>query len=395
MPGIYIETFGCQMNEADSEYIAERAAQAGYAIVDRPAEAQVLVVNTCTVRDNAETRAYGRINHFKALKEADPRVRLIVAGCLAEQDRDRMQKRAPHVDAVFGTQELARLGDAIAAWRPEFADDERSEEQALLLPLGGSADCVVDAYSHLRAFVTVQRGCSYYCTFCIVPHVRGRFDHRSRLADILADVRARHRRAAPARSPLGRPNRERVPRSVERRRFRRPARDGRASRRARALDVRDLAPERFYRRSSRARWARCRKGEPSLPPPGSIRLEPGAAPHESQVYDRGVSCEGRDVPRALHRLVADDRYHRRIPRRERRGFPAHARDVPAHRLRAGVHVRLFAAARDSGRDGGAAESHFRNRKRAARLRRARRSNDRRTTACSPTIAARSERPFAR
>jgi len=178
VPGIYIETFGCQMNEADSQYIADRAMSAGYAIVTKAEEANVLVLNTCTVRDNAERRAYGRMNHFKILKDADPSLRLVVMGCLAEQDRDRMQKLAPHVDAVFGTKELAQLGDAISQWRSDFEETEFTQERALLLPLGGAADGVTDAYSHLRGFVTVQRGCSYYCTFCIVPHVRGRFDHR-------------------------------------------------------------------------------------------------------------------------------------------------------------------------------------------------------------------------
>jgi len=111
MASVYIETFGCQMNEADSQYIADRAASAGYSIAERAEDANVLVINTCTVRDNAERRAYGRMNHFKALKNADSRLRLIVTGCLAEQDRHRIQKLAPHVDAVFGTSELAQLGD--------------------------------------------------------------------------------------------------------------------------------------------------------------------------------------------------------------------------------------------------------------------------------------------
>jgi len=133
------------------------------------------------------------MGHFKALKDADPRIRLVVMGCLAEQDRDRMRSAAPHVDDVFGTKELAELGDRLATWRPEIderrADDaEYAEERALLMPLGGSADAVVDAFSHLRAFVTVQRGCSYYCTFCIVPHVRGRFDHRP-ASEIVEEVR--------------------------------------------------------------------------------------------------------------------------------------------------------------------------------------------------------------
>jgi tRNA-2-methylthio-N6-dimethylallyladenosine synthase len=190
LASIYIETFGCQMNEADSDFIAERASGAGYAIAERPEDASVLVLNTCTVRDNAERRAYGRIGQLKALKLADPSVKIVVCGCLAEQDKERMQTIVPHVDAVFGTKELARLTETLAVWRPDFTDDEASEERALLMPLGGAADCVADAYGSLRAFVTVQRGCSYYCTFCIVPHVRGRFDHRP-MSDIVAEVRAK------------------------------------------------------------------------------------------------------------------------------------------------------------------------------------------------------------
>lgn len=190
MPSIYIETFGCQMNEADSRYIAERATSAGYSVASAAEEANVIVLNTCTVRDNAERRAYGRMNHLNALKRVDPSLRLVVTGCLAEQDRDRMKKLAPHVDAIFGTRELAELGDQLAAWQPNFDDVDFSDDRALLASLGGTGDAVNDAFSHLRAFVTVQRGCSYYCTFCIVPYVRGRFDHRPPNA-ILNETRER------------------------------------------------------------------------------------------------------------------------------------------------------------------------------------------------------------
>jgi tRNA-2-methylthio-N6-dimethylallyladenosine synthase len=187
MPRIYIETFGCQMNEADSQYIADRAASAGYEIATKAEDASVLVLNTCTVRDNAERRAYGRMNHFKVLKERDPQLRLVVMGCLAEQDRDRMQTLAPHVDAVFGTKELVELGDTLASWAADRPEAEREVFDEVEYHMGGTADAVVNAFSHLRAFVTVQRGCSYYCTFCIVPHVRGRFDHRP-MHEIVAEV---------------------------------------------------------------------------------------------------------------------------------------------------------------------------------------------------------------
>jgi tRNA-2-methylthio-N6-dimethylallyladenosine synthase len=197
MPSIYIETFGCQMNEADSRYVVERAESAGYRVTAAPDEANVVILNTCTVRDSAERRAYGRMNHFNVLKRRDPRLRVVVMGCLAEQDRDRMQKQAPGVDAIFGTRELARLGDQLEAWGSELRGDvqpsalaDNAASTMLRFAIGGTADGVTDAFSHLRAFVTVQRGCSYYCTFCIVPHVRGRFDHRPK-ATILDEARQR------------------------------------------------------------------------------------------------------------------------------------------------------------------------------------------------------------
>jgi tRNA-2-methylthio-N6-dimethylallyladenosine synthase len=187
---IYIETHGCQMNEADSQYIARRAASAGYTLAAKPEDASVLLLNTCTVRDNAELRAYGRIGQWKALKTVDPSVKVIVAGCLAEADRDRMRKLAPHVDAIFGTRELKRLGDLLAAWRDDFGDDDGTLTREVQTPMGGAGEGIAGPYDFLRAFVNVQRGCSYFCTFCIVPQVRGRFDHRP-LAEILAEVRVK------------------------------------------------------------------------------------------------------------------------------------------------------------------------------------------------------------
>jgi len=191
VPQIYIETHGCQMNEADSQEVARRALAAGFTLAERPEDASVLILNTCTVRDNAEQRAYGRIGHWKAVKDADPSVKVVVTGCLAEQDRDRMRKIAPHVDGVFGTRELGALGDALGAWRADYPDDDAYlPEREIETIIGGAGEGIPGAYDHLRGFVNVQRGCSYYCTFCIVPHVRGRFDHRP-MGEILTEVRAK------------------------------------------------------------------------------------------------------------------------------------------------------------------------------------------------------------
>ncbi len=188
MAQIYIETHGCQMNEADSQDIQRRALSAGFTLAERPEDAAVLVLNTCTVRDNAEQRAYGRIGHWKAVKNADPTVKVIVTGCLAEQDKGRMRALAPHVDGIFGTRELGALGDALAAWRAEYPDDDFTVDREIETVMGGAGEGIAGPYDGLRAFVTVQRGCSYYCTFCIVPHVRGRFDHRP-MREILDEVR--------------------------------------------------------------------------------------------------------------------------------------------------------------------------------------------------------------
>jgi tRNA-2-methylthio-N6-dimethylallyladenosine synthase len=178
------------MNEADSQDIARRAVSAGFTLAERPEDASVLVLNTCTVRDNAEQRAYGRIAHWKAVKDADPSVKVIVTGCLAEQDKDRMRKIVPHVDGVFGTRELGALGDALATWRAGYPDDDVTLEREIETVMGGAGAGIAGPYDALRGFVNVQRGCSYYCTFCIVPHVRGRFDHRP-MREILAEVRAK------------------------------------------------------------------------------------------------------------------------------------------------------------------------------------------------------------
>jgi len=183
------------MNEADSQYIARRALSAGYTIAAKPHDASVVVLNTCTVRETAQRRAYGRMAHLGVLKSGNPNLKLVVTGCLAEQDRDRMRRAVPHVDAVFGTSELGLLGDALVDWRPYFEETDATESDVLLQTIGGEPDCITDQFSGLRAFVTVQRGCSYYCTFCIVPHVRGRFDHRP-MEEILRDVREKVRSGA-------------------------------------------------------------------------------------------------------------------------------------------------------------------------------------------------------
>src|SRR5216683_2162355 len=165
MAQIYIETHGCQMNEADSQDIARRAISAGFTLAERPEDASVLILNTCTVRDNAEPRAYGRIGHWKAVKNADPTVKIIVTGCLAEQDKDRMKKLVPHVDGIFGTRELGALGDALATWRADYPEDDFSVDREIETIMGGARDHAgrpdgqrVQGTRHRRRFRRSPRG---------------------------------------------------------------------------------------------------------------------------------------------------------------------------------------------------------------------------------------------
>ena len=113
MRSVYIETYGCQMNVADSELMRGHLARSGYTAASDPAEADVILLNTCAIRENADNRFYGNLGHLKPLKDANPRLRVIVAGCLAQKDRGLIQERAPWVDVVVGTHALPGLLDLL------------------------------------------------------------------------------------------------------------------------------------------------------------------------------------------------------------------------------------------------------------------------------------------
>ncbi|MDH3458675.1 MAG: tRNA (N6-isopentenyl adenosine(37)-C2)-methylthiotransferase MiaB, partial [Gemmatimonadota bacterium] len=165
---VYVETYGCQMNVADTELILGQLGREGYALTDDPAEAHVMLVNTCAVRDNAEQRVIGRMGELKRHKR--PGVVLGVVGCMAQRLGTTLLNEAPYVDLVVGPDGYRGLGDLIdnaaAGHRVadvEFKSWEHYEDVPQERPAGQPS-----------AFVTVQRGCDYRCTFCIVPMTRGR-----------------------------------------------------------------------------------------------------------------------------------------------------------------------------------------------------------------------------
>jgi len=180
MPRIYIETYGCQMNVSDSELMLGVLAQEGYVRTDDPAIADVMLVNTCAVRDHAEQRVLGRMGELKRHKR--PGDVLGVVGCMAQRLGPTLLERVPQVDLVIGPDGYRGLPELIArargGERAAEIDFKAWEHYEDVPPLRA------DPFS---AFVTVQRGCDYRCTFCIVPMTRG--PERSRkLADVVGEV---------------------------------------------------------------------------------------------------------------------------------------------------------------------------------------------------------------
>jgi tRNA-2-methylthio-N6-dimethylallyladenosine synthase len=179
-----IRTFGCQMNEHDSERIAGVLEADGMVRADAVDGAQVVVLNTCAVRENADNRLYGNLAMLKVEKERRPEMRIVVAGCLAQKDRGDIQRRAPWVDVVVGTHALPQVLELLRRAEregPQMDVSEYTEVFPSALPARR------DVRHH--AWVSVSVGCDNRCTFCIVPLVRG--PQRSRaLGDVLAEVQS-------------------------------------------------------------------------------------------------------------------------------------------------------------------------------------------------------------
>jgi tRNA-2-methylthio-N6-dimethylallyladenosine synthase len=178
----HVRTFGCQMNEHDSERLAGLFAEQGLVPADDVETADVVVLNTCCIRENADTKLYGHLGHLKSLKARRPDLQIAVGGCLAQKDRELIVERAGHVDVVFGTHNLARAGELLARARVEGPIVEILEEHEAY----PSALPARREHEH-SAWVTIQIGCDNSCAFCIVPSVRGREVSR-RMGDIVREV---------------------------------------------------------------------------------------------------------------------------------------------------------------------------------------------------------------
>ena len=169
-PKLHVKTYGCQMNVYDGERMAEAMVAQGYKTTDRPEEADLILLNTCHIREKAAEKVYSELGRLKALKAENPDLRIGVAGCVAQAEGAEIVARQPAVDLVVGPQSYHRLPDLVArARRGEQAVDTDMPEE--------------DKFEHLpklrapaarpSAFLTVQEGCDKFCTFCVVPYTRG------------------------------------------------------------------------------------------------------------------------------------------------------------------------------------------------------------------------------
>ena len=185
-PTAYVETYGCQQNEADSEKLRGYLAQSGYAIVQEAEGADVVIMNTCAIREHAEQRVFGNLGALTHTKRRHPRQKIFLCGCMAGETKvsDRIRKSYPHVDGVFSTHHLWQFPEIL--WnvlsrkkRQFYIEDEP----------GSIAEGIPQVRDNtLKAWVSIMYGCNNFCTYCIVPYVRGR-ERSRRMEDILAECR--------------------------------------------------------------------------------------------------------------------------------------------------------------------------------------------------------------
>src|SRR5690606_29188568 len=184
--GVWIQTLGCQMNEHDSEIMLGMLQQMGYEAVDSPIDADLILYNTCCVRENPERKVYGQIHMLRELKMRNPELVIGISGCMVQQkdELEKIRRSLEHVDLVFGTHNIHRL--------PELLQKVRVTGEKVIEVWHEEGEVVeglpVQREGNLKAYVTIIYGCNEFCTYCIVPYVRGK-ERSRRPEEILAEVR--------------------------------------------------------------------------------------------------------------------------------------------------------------------------------------------------------------
>ncbi|HKV53925.1 MAG TPA: tRNA (N6-isopentenyl adenosine(37)-C2)-methylthiotransferase MiaB [Candidatus Binataceae bacterium] len=181
-PAVYLETYGCQMNIADTQTVSAILRGVGYTLAANPAAADVILINTCAIREHAEERVLGRLSDLARLKHERPELKLGLLGCMAQHNRAALIEKAPWLDLVAGPDSYRRLPELIGRAGFDAAVDVRLDRAETY------ADISPDYGPGVRAYVTAMRGCDKFCAFCVVPYVRGR-ERSVPAADIVREVR--------------------------------------------------------------------------------------------------------------------------------------------------------------------------------------------------------------
>ncbi len=332
-----VRTYGCQMNVHDSERLAGLLEIAGYVASPAGEQADVVVFNTCAVRENADNKLYGNLSHLAPIKAATPGMQIAVGGCLAQKDRETITDRAPYVDVVFGTHNIGSL--------PVLLERARVQEEAQVEILESlevfPSTLPTKRESAYAAWVSISVGCNNTCTFCIVPALRGKEKDR-RAGDILAEVRALVAEGVSEVTLLGQNVNSYGVEFGDRQAF---------SKLLRACgEIEGLERVRFtspHPAEFTDDVIEAMAQTPNVMPQLHMPLQSGS--------DRVLKAMRRSYRQAKYLGIIDrvraampgrrdhDRHHRRLPRRDRGGLRGHARRGPRRSVLRGLHVPVLQA----------------------------------------------------
>jgi tRNA-2-methylthio-N6-dimethylallyladenosine synthase len=351
---LYVKTYGCQMNVYDSERMAEALGAEGYETVDRPEAADMILLNTCHIREKAAEKVYSELGRFKPLREANPDLKIGVAGCVAQAEGEEIMRRQPMVDLVVGPQayhRLPRMMEALGRGEKTLDTDFPEEDKFAHLPKDRRTR------RGPTAFLTVQEGCDKFCSFCVVPYTRGAEVSRP-VERLLGEARDLVERGVREITLLGQ--------NVNAYHGEGPggAEWGLASLIRALADVEGLDRIRYTTSHPNdmddaliAAHGDCEKLMPYLHLPvqsGSDRvLKAMNRKHTGESYIRLIER----IRSARPDLAAVGRFHRGLPRRNRGGFPGDARSGGTCRIFQRLFVQVFAPSRHAGRGTRAGRSH--------------------------------------
>ena len=196
---IFIKTFGCQMNEYDSNRIYDSVKKIGFKKTNDQKNADCFVLNTCHIRDKAKEKVYHEIGRIKKIYKQKAKPIMIVAGCVAQAENQEMLKREPYIDVVIGPQSYHKINDLLKKF---VSNDQKEETEFDTITKFEYFDKIKNASNKISAFLTIQEGCDKFCSFCVVPYTRGA-EYSRPAADVMAEARGLVARGAREITLLG------------------------------------------------------------------------------------------------------------------------------------------------------------------------------------------------